>query len=158
MAHSSLNVVITIALLISLWTCFVRTQSVQENASCTERKTFQSRGRNDYQCPQCASVCQVRNILFKVPTNPFSLAFGPGVYNFEERPNSIQDVIGHAFCPGKYCLNREKCDSFDGFVIIPRCIFDFGKCGAWLFVHKVPFTLHKDVETTKTDKTRFFVA
>ena len=31
-------------------------------------------------------------------------------------------------------------------------------CGAWLFVHKVPFMLQKHVKTTKTDKTRFFFA
>ena len=27
------------------------------------KKTFQSLGRSEYQCPQCASVCQVRNTL-----------------------------------------------------------------------------------------------
>ena len=32
------------------------------------------------------------------------------------------------------------------------------KCGAWLFVHKVPFLLQEHVKTTKTDKTRFFFA
>ena len=31
-------------------------------------------------------------------------------------------------------------------------------CGDWLFVHKVPFTLQEHVKTTKTDKTRFFIA
>ena len=36
------------------------------------KKTFQSLGRSDYQCPQCASVCQVRNIPFEEQTNSFS--------------------------------------------------------------------------------------
>ena len=31
-------------------------------------------------------------------------------------------------------------------------------CGAWLFVHKVPFMLQEHVKTTKTNKTRFFSA
>ena len=60
------------------------------------------------------------------------------------------------YCPGKYCLDREKCESIGGYVATPRSIFACGKCGAWLSVHKVAFTLQKHVKTTKTDKTRFF--
>ena len=59
---------------------------------CLHKKTSQSLGRNDYQCPQCASVCQVRNIHFEEQTNSFFLSFGLGVYIFEENPKSIQDV------------------------------------------------------------------
>ena len=61
-------------------------------------------------------------------------------------------------CPGEYCLNREKCESIGGYVTTPRSIYGCGKYGAWLFVHKVPFTLQEPVKTTKTDKTRFFFA
>ena len=32
---------------------------------CLYKKTLQSLGRSDHQCPQCASVCQVRNIPFE---------------------------------------------------------------------------------------------
>ena len=39
---------------------------------CLLTKTFQSLGRSDYQCPQCASVCQVRNVPFEDQTNSFS--------------------------------------------------------------------------------------
>ena len=124
---------------------------------CLHKKTFQSLGRSDYQCPQCASVCQVRNIHFEDQTNSFFLSFGAGVYIFEEGAKTIQDVIGDVFCPGKYCLNREKSESIGGYVTTPRSICGCGKCGAWLFVHKVPFTLQEHVKTTKTDKTRFFV-
>ena len=67
---------------------------------CLHKKTSQSLGRNDYQCPQCASVCQVRIIPFEDQTNSFFLLFGPEVYIFEEGPNSIQGVIGDVFCPG----------------------------------------------------------
>ena len=125
---------------------------------CLHEKTFQSLGRSDYQCPQCGSVRQVRNIPFEDQTNSFFLSLGPGVYIFEENPKSVQDVIGDVYCPGEFCLNREKCKSIVGYVTTPRSIYGCGKCGAWLFVHKVPFKLQEHVKTTKTDKTRFFFA
>ena len=125
---------------------------------CLHKKTFQSLGRSDSQCPQCASLCQVRNIPFEGQMNSFFLSFAQGVYIFEKSPKSIQDVIGDVYCPGVYFFNREKCESLGGYVTSPRSIFGFGKCGAWLFVHKVPFMLQEHVKTTKRDKTRFFFA
>ena len=103
-------------------------------------------------------MCQERNISSEDQTNSFFLTFGQGVYKFEESSKSIQDVIGDAYCPRKYCFKKEKCDSFDGYVTTPRFIYGCGKCGAWLFVHKVPFMLQEHVKTTKRDKTRFFFA
>ena len=125
---------------------------------CLHKKTFQSLGRSDYQCPQCASVCQVRNIPFEDQTVSFFLSFGPGVYIFEESPKSVQDVIGVVYFPGKFCLNTEKCKSIGGYLTTPRSIYGCDNCEAWLFVHKVPFTLEENVKTTKTDKTRFLFA
>ena len=125
---------------------------------CLHKKTFQSLGRSDYQCPQCGSDCQVRNIPLEEQTISFFLSLGQGVYIFEERAKSIQEVIGDVYCPGKYCFNREKCESIGGYVTTPRSIYGCRKCGAWLFVHKVPFKLQEHVKTTKTDKTRFFFA
>ena len=122
------------------------------------KKTFQPLGSSDYQCPQCASVCQVRNIPFEDQTNSYFLSFGPGVYIVEESPKSIQDVIGDVYCPGKFCLNTEKCKSIGGYVTTPRFIYGCDKCGAWLIVHKCPFTLQEHVKTTQTDKTRFLFA
>ena len=81
---------------------------------CLHKKTFQSLSRSDYQCPQCASVCQVRNNLFEDQTNSFFLSFGAGVYVFEESSKTIQDVIGDVYCLGKYCSNREECESLGG--------------------------------------------
>ena len=123
---------------------------------CFHKMTFQSLGRSDYQCSQCACVCELRKIPCEDQTNSFLLSFGEGVYTFEERAKSIQDVIGDVYCPGKYCFNREKCESLDRYVTTPRSIHAFETCGAWLFVHKVLFTLQDHVKTTKTDKTRFF--
>ena len=125
---------------------------------CLHKKTFQSLGRSEYQCPQCASVCQVRNIPFEDQTFSFFLSFGPWVYIFEEDPKSIQDVIGDVYCPGEFCLNREKCKPFGSYVTTPRSIYGCDNCGAWLFVHKVSFTLQDHVKTTQTDKTRFSFA
>ena len=119
---------------------------------CLHRKTFQSLGRSDYQCPQCGSVCQVRNIPFEDQGNSFFLSLCQGVYIFEEDPKSVQDVIGDVYCPGKYCSDREKCESLGGYVTTPRSIYACGKCGAWLFVNKVLFMLQEHVKTTKTDK------
>ena len=146
----------TIALLFSLGTCIVQKQSVWVKVA--GQKTFQSLGRSDYQCPQCGSVCQVRNFSFEDQTKSFFLSPGQGIYIFEESPKSVQDNFGYVYCPGMYCSNREKCEFFGGYATIPRSIYACGKCGVFLFVHKVPFMLQEHVKTTKTDKTRFFFA
>ena len=108
--------------------------------------------RNVGLCAMCAIF------LLKIKENLFFLSLGQGVYIFKENPKSVQDVIGDVYCPGKYCSNREKCEPLGGYVTTPRSIYACGNCGAWLFVHKVPFMLQEHVKTTKTDKTRFFFA
>ena len=85
-------------------------------------------------------MCQVRKIPFDEQTNSFFLSLGQEVYIFEESAKSTQDVIGDVYCPGEYFLNREKCKSIGGYVTTPRSIYGCDNCGAWLFVHKVPFT------------------
>ena len=125
---------------------------------CLQKKTFHSLGRSDYQCLQSASVCQVRNIPFEDQTNSFFLSLSPGVYIIEENPKLVQEVIGDVYCPGESCLNRDKCKSIGGYVTTTRSIYGCGKCGAWLFVHKVPFKLQEHVKTTKKYKTHFFSA
>ena len=124
---------------------------------CLHTKTFQSLGRSDYQCPQCGSVCQVRNIPFEDQTNSFFLSLGQGVYIFEESPKSVQDVIGDVYCPGQNCSNRENCESLGGYATTPRSIYACGKCGAWLLVHKFLFILQEHVKTTKTEQKTFFL-
>ena len=101
------------------------------------------------------NVCQVHNIPFEDQTNSFFLSLGQGVHIFEESPKSIQDVIGDVYCPGKYCSNREKCKSLGGYVTTLRSTDGCGMCGAWLFVHKVPFKLQEKVKRTITQKTHF---
>ena len=79
--------------------------------------------------PQCASVCQVRNVPFEDQTISFSLLLGQVVYIFQKTPKSIQDVMGDVYCHGKL----KKCESLDGYVTTPRFIYGYGMCGAWLF-------------------------
>ena len=147
----------TIALLFSIGTCIVQIQSVWVNVACTKR-LFNLLAeviiniRNVGLCARCAIF------LLKIKTNSFLLSLGQGVYIFEESLKSVQDNIGDLHCPGKYCSNREKCASLGGYVTTPRSIYACGNCGAWLFVHKVPFMLQEHVKTTKTDKTPFFSA
>ena len=88
---------------------------------------------------------------FEDQRNSFFLSLGQGVYIFEENPKLVQDVNGDVFCPGKYCLNREKFESIGGYVTTPRSIYGCGKGGAYLFVHKILFMLQEHVKTPKTD-------
>ena len=61
---------------------------------CLLKMTFQSLDRGSYQCSQCASVCQVRNIPFEDQKISFLLSFGQGVYILKERPKADQDITG----------------------------------------------------------------
>ena len=60
---------------------------------CLHKKTFQSRGRSDYQCPQWASMCQVRNIPFECQTKSFFL-FMVKWFTFLKRvPNQFKMLL-----------------------------------------------------------------
>ena len=63
--------------------------------------------RNARPCATCAIL------LLNIKRSPF-LSVGQGLNNFEETPKSIQVNMGDVYCPGKYCSNREKCESLDG--------------------------------------------
>ena len=134
--------------------CIVQIQNVRVNFACTKRIFNLSAEaitnvRNARLCARCAIF------FLKIKRIPFSYRLVRGVYNFEESPKSIQDVIGDVYCPGKYCFNREmriswwSCNNSESHLWL-------WKCGARLFVHKVPFMLQEHVKRTKTDKTRFF--
>ena len=118
---------------------------------CLHKKTFQSLGRSDYQCPQCGSVCQVRNISFEEQTNSFFLSLGQGVYIFEESPKSIHDVIGDVYCPGEFCLNREKCESIGGYVTNSEINLWLWKLWSLVVCSQSSFYVTK---TRKNDKNR----
>ena len=146
----------TKALLFSLGTCIVQIQSVWVYFACT--KTLFNLLAEAIINVRIVGLCaRCAIIRLKIKQIPF-LSLGQGVYIFEKSPKSVQDVIGVVYCPGKFFSNREKCESSGGYVTTPRSIYSCGKCGAWLFVHKVPFMLQEHVKTTKTDKTRFLFA
>ena len=154
--HSTLIVGMTIALFFLLGTCIVQIQSVWVNFACTKRPfNLVAKAiinvRNVGLCARCAKF------VLKIKQNPFLVAWSR-VYIFEASPKSFQDVIGDVYCPGKYCSNMKKCDSFVVNVTIPRTIYACGKCGTWLFVHNFFFMLQEHPKSTKTDKTRFFFA
>ena len=130
----------TIALLFLLETCIVQIQGVLVNFVCTKR-LFNLLAE---------AIINVRNVglffrcgifFLENKQTPFSCRLVKEFTFYEERAKSIQEVIGDVYCPGKYCFNREKCESIVGYVTTPRSIYGCGKCGAWLFVHKVPFKL-----------------
>ena len=123
---------------------------------CLYKKIFQSLGRSDYQCPQCGSVCQVRNVPLKIKHTPFFVAWSGGLHFWRE-PKINSRCYWRCLLSWQV-LSQQREIWIGGYVTTPRFIFGCGKCGAWLFVHKVPFTLQEHVKTTKTDKSRFFNA
>ena len=156
-AHSHLIVGMKLALLLSLGTCIVQKQTVRVDLACTKR-LFNLQAEaivivgNARLCARCAII------LLKIQQNRFFFVVWARVYIFEENPKSIQEFIGDVYCPGKYCFNREKCEPLDGYVTFLGSIYVCGKCGVWLFGHKVPIMLQEHVRTTKTDKTRVLFA
>ena len=106
--------------------------------------------RNECLGARCAIfLLEVKQVLFFC-----RLAKG---FTFLKRiQNQFKLVFEDVCCPGKYCCNREECESLNGYVKFLRSIYAWRKCGAWLFAHKVLFMLQEHVQTTKTDKTRFF--
>ena len=57
---------------------------------CLQKKTFQSLGRSDYQCPQCGSVCQVRNIPSNIKQIPFSCRLVKGITFLKRAQNQFK--------------------------------------------------------------------
>ena len=60
---------------------------------CLHENTFQSLGRSDYQCPQCASVCQVRNIPFEDQRNSFSCRSVKGFTFLKRTQNQFKMLL-----------------------------------------------------------------
>ena len=146
----------TIALLFSLGTCIIQKQSIRVNFACTKRLfNLSAEASIDVSNARLCGRCAI--FLLKIKQNPFSCRLAKG-YTFLKSPKSIQDVIADVYFPGKYCFNREECEWVGGYVTTPRSLYGYGKCGAWLFVHKIPFMLQERVKTTQTDRTRFFYA
>ena len=107
--------------------------------------------RNEHLCARCAKF------VLKIKRIPFSCPLVKGVIFFQRVQSQFMMLL-EMCCPGKYCFNREKCESLDGYISNPRYNYGCGECRTWLFAHKIPFMLQEHVKTTQTDKTRFFIA
>ena len=148
----------TIVLLFSLGKCIAQIQSVWANFACTKRLFNLSAEaiiyvHNARLCARCAIF------LLKIKQIPFSSRLVKGSTFLKRVQSQFKMLMEMCIVlAGKYCSNREKCETIGGYVTTPRSIYDCGKCGICLFVHKVPFTLQEHAKTTKTDKTRYFFA
>ena len=60
---------------------------------CLHKKTFQPLGRSDYQCPQCESVCQVRNTPFGDQTIYFFCRLVKGFTFFKRAQNQFKMLL-----------------------------------------------------------------
>ena len=90
--HSPLIVGMTIALLVSLGTCFVRTQSVRVKFACAKRPfNFSAEAIIIVRNARLSS--QVHNIPFEDQKSSFFLSLAQEVYVSEESPKSIQDLL-----------------------------------------------------------------
>ena len=108
----------TLALFFSLDTCHVQIQSVQVDFACT--KGIFNLSAEAIINARNARLCQIRKIPFEDQGNSYFLSLGQGVDIFEENPKSVQDVTGDVYSPGKFCSNREKCESLGGYVTTAR--------------------------------------
>ena len=76
---------------------------------CLHVKTFQSLGKSNNRCLQCArprarwGVFPLKNKRLR-----FFLKCDRGVFKFEETQESIEDITGDILCPEKY-YSRQRC-------------------------------------------------
>ena len=102
-------------------------------------------------CARCAKF------LLKIKQIPFSCRLVKGFTILKRAQNQFKVLLEMSIVLASIVPTEER-ESLDVYVTTPRPIYACGKCGPWLFVHKVPFMLQEHVKTTKTDKTRFFFA
>ena len=105
------------------------------NKLCVHKKTFASLNRGDYQCFQCGSRSQMRNIPFEEPANSF---FEVSIYKFEGMQKSIQDEIGDVYSPT--CPNEKRVHLSTNK---RSSIYNCKKCEACSHVQNIPFKEQK---------------
>ena len=60
---------------------------------CLPKKTFQSLGRSDYQCPHCGSVCQFAKFLLKIKQVPFPCRLVKGFTLLKRAQNQFKMLL-----------------------------------------------------------------
>ena len=101
---------------------------------CLHKKTFQYLGRSYYQCPQCASVCQVRNIPFADQTNFFSCQLVLGFKFLKRIQNQFKMSLEMCIVPASIVSTKRNANLLvvmyqlrDPFMVVtivePGCLF-----------------------------------
>ena len=101
---------------------------------CLHKKTFESLGRSDYQCPQCASVCQVRNIPFEDATNSFFCRLVKGLTFLKRIQNQFEISLEMCIVPVSFVSTENNANLLvvmqqlrDPFMVVtivePGCLF-----------------------------------
>ena len=75
---------------------------------CLHKKTFQSLGRSDCQCTQCASVCQVRNIPFEDQTNSFFCRLVQGFTFLKKVPKQFKMLLEMSIVLASYVATEKN--------------------------------------------------
>ena len=125
---------------------------------CLYKKTFQSLGRSDYQCPQCASVCQVRRIPFEDQTNSFFLVAWSKGLHFWREPKISSRCYWRCLLSWQVLFQQRKmriswwlCNNSE----VHLC---FWKVWSLVVCSKSYFHITRARKGEKTDKTQFFFA
>ena len=105
------------------------------NTMCSDilhvnKKIFE---RSDFQCPQCSSVCQERNVAFEEQTNSFSFSLVKRVLFLKKQKKSIEDVIRDIYCPTR---SNESCVHLS--TSNNSCFYECKKCKACSHLPKIP--------------------
>ena len=101
---------------------------------CLHKKTFESLGRSDYQCPHCASVCQVRNMPFEDQTNSFFCRLVEGFTFLKRTQNQFKMSFEMCIVPASIVSTAKNAKLWvvmnqlrDPFMVVtnvePDCLF-----------------------------------
>ena len=101
---------------------------------CLHKKTFQSLGKSDSQCPQCASVCQVRNNRLEDQTNSFFCRLAKGFIFLKRVRNHFKMLLQMCFVPASIVSTERNANIMtaikelgDPFIVVesvePACLF-----------------------------------
>ena len=105
---------------------------------CRQRKTNQSLGKSDSQCPYCTFTAQGRKFPFKA-NNFIFLEVWPKVFClFENIQITIQEILRDVCCPGRFC-SRQKCVYVHTWKENDELWYECLKCKTWCYVLNIPF-------------------
>ena len=125
---------------------------------CLHKKTFQPLGRSDYQCPQCESVCQVRNIPFEDQTISFFFVAWLRCLHFRRDPKISSRCYWRCLLSWQRLFQQREMRISWWLCNNSRIHLCLWKVWILVICSQSSFMLQEHVKTTKSDKTRFFIA